>query len=563
MPSREFVETLTELRHRTLHPTEHNRGQLPERLSHALRTLAVPSHPDGAWLGTAPPDLGWLRDFEAVPEHMSDPDLVLRGVTAGLGAQLRAHAPGNLFNIFPVPLFDAVTAATLAQLYTPNALWDLLAGGTLEIERQLVRQLADLAGWPRDDAGGTFSFGGKAGLMYAVRIGLNRCLPESGRRGLAGGAAPVVVTTEHNHDSVEPVCALLGLGSEACVRVPAPGRDRAATAERVLTTVADLVARGTPVACVVLSGGSIMDHTIDPVGLVAAGLSSLSGSLPYRPYLHFDTAHGWPWLFFRDYDFPGNPLEIDPVTLAALREVSDLVAEAAWADSMTADFHKAGFCPYPSSAFLARNAAELHTLHEDPHTAEWRPWGGNLVLHHTIEHSRGAAGILAAFAALHSVGRTGFRVHLAHVTAMNNVFRAHLPEFGYELVNPTSPGMASVFWPVAPGGPATFAELGRAEPLLVDDANRYTQALYQRLAGLDPQHEVAAPIVLGFLPAFTHGAHGHPLSALRLLPNSPHHDEVTVAAIADRMATAKAEFDRSVTSRTGPLAGLRLRHVPE
>jgi glutamate/tyrosine decarboxylase-like PLP-dependent enzyme len=553
VPNERFAEVLDDLRRRSLHPTEHNRAELADRVQVALSALPSPCSGNDPWLGTSTPDFGWLEEFERIPERMGDRDQVLTAVAGALAGQLRWHAPGSVFNATPVPMLDTVATTAMANLYSPNALWDLTSAGALEVERQVVRQLAGLAGWDADSAGGTFSFGGKAGMIHAIRLGLTRCRPASPIEGLGAGPTPMVVTTEHNHDCVEEVCALLGLGASACVRVQAAA-DVAATTERVIAAIERLVAEGTAIACVVLSGGSIVEMAVDRVRPIANHLSAVHRRVGYRPYLHLDTAFGWPWLFFSGYDFHANELGIETAALGSLQRVSRLLAEVNAADSMTADFHKIGFCPYSSSVFLTRDRSEL----SEP---AWRPWGENIVSGYTIEHSRSASGILAAWVALQSAGQVGFQVQLAHATATNIHFRQALPGMGYELLNPDSDGLSSVYWPVAPGGPASFAELRRSDPTLIDDANRYTQKLYWRLTGLDGGH--GGHVMLGMLPSYGRGDHGDPMAALRIFPGSPHHDETTVGDIVELMFLAKKEFDAHVGQRHHAMDGLRLQRVPE
>ncbi|MGI5121093.1 pyridoxal phosphate-dependent decarboxylase family protein [Marinactinospora thermotolerans] len=561
-PAGPYAAVLEDMRRRMLRPDEQNRDELRERIGVLFSGLPRDTPADDSWLGTATPDYGWLRAFEHIPRTGADRDLVLGAVAAALNGQLRQHSLGTFFNLMPLPLLDAVAAAAVTDLYSPNALWDLVSSGVLDVERQIVRQLAGLAGWRPELAGGTFSFGGKAGLIYAIRLGLNRCRPEASRRGLAGGPAPVVITTGHNHDSVEMACSLLGLGTEACLRVPvAPGR--AVSPRAVEETVAGLVARGVPIACVVLSGGNILHNAMDPVHEVADALTRTCRGLSYRPYLHFDTAFGWPWLFFGDYDFAGNPLGIEEGVLARIEQSTRLVTGVEAADSMTADFHKIGFCPYSSSVFLAKEDAELRSLHGETTTPREGAWGDTLVLHHTIEHSRSGAGILAAWVALQSVGRTGFQVYLAHMIAISDVFRSLLPGGGYELLNPWATGPTAVYWPVPPGGPDRFADLrgGDSSPL-IERANRYTHALYRRLAGLDGKAG-ASRITLGLLPTYERSARGEPIAALRLLPTSLHHDHSRTAELAGRMVEVKKELDKTVERGSGWLPDARLYPVPE
>ena len=43
---------------------------------------------------------------------------------------------------------------------------------------------ADLVGYPPGEAGGLFTFGGTGGVLYGLKIGLEKALPGSGVTGL-------------------------------------------------------------------------------------------------------------------------------------------------------------------------------------------------------------------------------------------------------------------------------------------------------------------------------------------------------------------------------------------
>ncbi|SHF27647.1 pyridoxal phosphate-dependent decarboxylase family protein [Streptoalloteichus hindustanus] len=566
MSTQDYREVLEEIRPRLVDPAERVRDTLPDRVRAAFAALPRIGDPDDPWLGQPEPDRSWLREYERLPSGPTDADEVLRAATAGLAGQFRWFAPTAMFNIGPAPLVDSIAIRAVVDTYSPNALWDFCSSGVLAMERQLGRQLAALAGWATEEAAGVTTFGGKTGLTYAVRLGLNRCSPGVSSRGVVattGGRTPVVIATDHVHDSLEQVCSLLGLGSRAVVRVPSAGPEVPVDPGELGRAVADLVGRGVPIACVVLSGGDIGQNAIDPVGAVVRELDRVRAEhdMAYRPFVHFDTAVSWVWLFFRDYDFAGNPLGVDATTLAQLRTATAAIAEVSTADSMTVDFHKTGCVSYAATVYVVRDAAELYSVNEDePRPHEWRPEGQNLV-HHTIEHSRSGAPVLASWLALQSLGVDGFRSYLANMLATNNRYRELLPQYGFELLNPATTGLCSIYWPVAPGGPTTFDELLASNSTTIDDANRYTYALYRILGGFEGNPY--ARVVLGYLPAQGRGRDGDPVAGLRLLPCSAFTDRDTAELHAQRMGEVKKGFDVAVRYREGRLGRVPLDHVPE
>ncbi|MCH9683175.1 MAG: hypothetical protein K0V04_17200, partial [Deltaproteobacteria bacterium] len=208
---------------------------------------------------------------------------------------MRPHDPRFSFNVLPAPLLEAVAASTIASLFNVNMIWDFYCGKMMVYERRLVAWLAELAGWDADAAGGCSTFGGKATLLYAIKSGLNRSHRRSVARGLVGDA--VVVTTWSNHYSLETVCSFLGVGTERCLRVTCDDQERISLSG-LESTLREQLDRGRRIGGIVLSGGSTLDHNIDPVAEVAALRDRLVEEyrLDYRPHIHLDTVNGWIWL---------------------------------------------------------------------------------------------------------------------------------------------------------------------------------------------------------------------------------------------------------------------------
>jgi glutamate/tyrosine decarboxylase-like PLP-dependent enzyme len=135
-----------------------------------------------------------------------------------------------------------------------------------------------------------------------------------------------------------------------------------------------------------------------------------------RPHIHVDAAVGWPLVFFLDYDFSGNPLEINESTLAGLHRNTTRFRELRHADSFTVDFQKWGYVPYTSSLVMIRDAADMKALEHDPENFSYfeKDTEGQTHLHSTIECSRGGAGVFGAAAALSHLGVVGYQLLVAN-----------------------------------------------------------------------------------------------------------------------------------------------------
>jgi L-2,4-diaminobutyrate decarboxylase len=547
-------ELVRRLRSLLLAPDEGNRGKLGDSLSAALGLL--PDDPDHPYVGPAVPDMSWLGQYEAIPAAGLDPDGVVAAALGALRGQIRWQVPGALHNVNQPVLLPAWIAYAITSLYNPNALWDLVSGGCLEMERQVVRQVARLMGWDAGECDGLFTFGGKAGLIYAIRLGLNRCVPGLSQSGF-GGARPMVITTSQNHYAVDSACSLLGIGTGAVVKVPTD-RWGAMDAGALREAASGGLAAGRRLACVVLCGGNTLDAVIDPVRAVADVLGELKVKerFGYRPWLHFDLPLGWPWLFFRDYDFAANPLGIGADGLAAASSIAARLTDADMADSTCFDFHKLGFSPYPGSVFLTRHWRELRSAFRD----EWpsSPWldhGENFRQHHSIEHSRPAAPIVAAWVVLQSLGHDGFRAYLGQMHQVTARLRSRLASGGMTVLNTGSPSLATMVLPARPAREAAES-LAPAEDAAEQDS--YTEGLFRFISGLDGQ--AAQPLAIGLVPGYARPGSGASPTALRLFVVNPFLDEQQAGIIADRVISMKNEFDLAWSLRGS--SGSRLQHTP-
>ncbi|MGH3404424.1 MAG: pyridoxal phosphate-dependent decarboxylase family protein [Streptosporangiaceae bacterium] len=538
-----------------LAPGEGSSASLPDFIADVLGM--VPSEGDAGhpYLGSAVPDMSWLDPYEAIPDAGLDPRATVGTALGALGGQIRWESPGAVHNVNQPVLLPAWAAHAVTSLYNPNALWDLVSGGCLDMERQVTRQLSGLMGWDARECDGLFTFGGKAGLIYAIRLGLNRCVPELSRLGL-GGARPMVITTGQNHYAVDSACSLLGTGTGAVVKV-ATDRRGAMDADALEQAVRAGLSAGRQLACVVLCGGNTLDAVIDPVRVASEVLDELDviRRFGYRPWLHFDLPLGWPWLFFRGYDFAANPLGIGSEGLGAAESIAERLADAGLADSTCFDFHKLGFSPYPGSVFLTRHWRELRSVFRDERpSAPWLDYGENFRQHHSIEHSRSAAPIVAAWVVLQVLGRDGFRAYLGQMHQATARLRSRLAAGGMTVLNADSPSLATM---ILPARPAREAAAGQPSSDAAGQ-DRYTEALFRYIAGLDGQAD--QPVAIGFVPGYARPGSDAAPSALRLFTVNPWLDEQQADVIADRVISMKKEFDLAWGQHDA--AAPRLLHTP-
>lgn len=364
----------------------------------------------------------------------------------------------------------------------------------------------------------------------------------------------MVLTTQFNHYIIENICAMLNIGSRSCIKINTH-QDETIDLTDLEATMRRLLGEGYSIATIILSGGSTINLNIDPVKKVSILINTLvkEYNLAYRPFVYFDTVVGWPWLFFSRYDFKKNPLHIGAEELTVIKKTVIKLKEVAYADGMGVDFHKMGLTPYSTSAFLVKEAGDLHSLFQDKSTLKERgEFGNNFMQFHTLEHSRSAAPVMSAWVALQSVGVEGFQLYISHLMKIGNVFRDILPRYGLELINPQSLTFASLYYAVPPQGPVDYQGIIKATPAEIERATEYAYAFSKYLSKGNAKF---TGIDIGFLRTYVKSDCGVLHSALRIIPMSPFMSIADAQLLARIIGERKRIFDRTKRSVS--------EHVPD
>ena len=331
--------------------------------------------------------------------------------------------PRAQINVVPNPTIGSLIGVLLPLAYNPNLCSDESSRLFAEAEVRAVSMTAALVGYPPNEAGGVFTFGGTGSLLYGLKIGLEKALPGSAIHGLSERA--VVLASAQSHYSCLTAAAWLGIGQESVVAVPT-GSDNAMRIDALEAAARETLASGQKIAAIVATLGTTDAFGIDDLEAIDGVRRRLAEefSLAELPHLHADAVIGWAWAVFNDYDFEANPLEFRGRTVRALAAAQDRIRHLPLADSIGVDFHKTGYTPYVSALVLVRREADLTRIARPRETMPYLYQSGE---HHpgfyTLETTRSAAGPMAALANLLLLGKEGYRVLLGHAVEMSEVLR--------------------------------------------------------------------------------------------------------------------------------------------
>ena len=288
---------------------------------------------------TRPPFHTWSpsavrRTFdEPLPRHKADMEHLLKRVAAEVyGAATLNVSPHFFAYVLSGGTHAGIIAELLgAALNQTAAKWHLGASAT-EIERVVIRWIAEFIGYPAD-AGGTLVSGGSMANLTALAAARARRAPFDVRvKGAAAGPPLTVYVSAAGHSCLDKAVDMLGLGTEQLRKVPV-GEDDTIDLDsltRILT--ADRAAGKHPI-CVVGNGGTVNSGAVDPLDALA--------DLCEREALwfHVDAAYGGP--------------------AAATLSAGHLFRGLERADSVALDPHKWLYVPLDVGCILVREAEAL------------------------------------------------------------------------------------------------------------------------------------------------------------------------------------------------------------
>lgn len=243
-----------------------------------------------------------------------------------LAASLHIHHPRNLGHQVAPPLPIAALCDLVAALTNQAmAVYETGPSATL-LEKQVLQWMGELIGW-KDSAGVLTSGGAQANLTALLAARQSKAGWDVWQQGISAGAPLCLLTSEHAHYSVSRAAGIMGLGTDAVVKVATDDHGRMDIGA-LQTAWQECLGQGSQPFAVVATAGSTPTGSIDP--LFEIGTFCRENNL----WFHVDGAHGASAL-------------LSSTHLALLKGI-------ALADSVVWDGHKLLYMPATVSAVLFR-----------------------------------------------------------------------------------------------------------------------------------------------------------------------------------------------------------------
>ncbi|MEZ6041853.1 MAG: pyridoxal-dependent decarboxylase [Planctomycetaceae bacterium] len=499
-------------------------------------------------LKSAKPILGDAQpvDFAAavnatVPEESGTVEAVSRDLVEHLSGMFIWGHPRSQVNVIPPPCIAGILGTVLPAIYNPNLCGEESSRRVALAEAEAISMTAAMMGYDPAGCSGVFTFGGTGTLLYAIRIGIEKCCPGTMQTGLC--EKPVVVCSDQAHYATKTAAAWLGIGLNQIEVIPtAPNNEiRTCLFESELRR---LLKEGKKIAAIVATMGTTDAFGIDHLEKLVEIRDHMvhEFSLDYVPHIHADAVIGWAWSAFNDYDFDSNPLEFPDRTLRALAGANRRIRHLSLADSIGVDYHKTGFAPYVSSAVFVKRSEDFQLLTRDQTVTPYLFQSGTYNPgKFTLETSRSGTGPMAALGCLRLFGKTGLRTLLAHLVTMAETLRNRLSaQPAISVMNADNFGPVTLFR-VYPDDVDTFEfphleqTDQKYEPLL-HQFNDYNRRIFQRVHAEALRGE---GVVISMTDRFRETDYGQPVVALKSYIMSPFSDSQYVQAVVESIQRAR------------------------
>ena len=339
----------------------------------------------------------------SLPEGPTDPAAVLSQLDRQAGPATITSAGGRYFGFVTGGTLPAALAAGwLAAAWDQNGAFAVMSPAASRLEEIAAGWVLELLGLP-DDCGVGFTTGATMGNLTALAAARHALLDRQGwdveAQGLFGAPPLTVVVGEEVHVSLLKALAVLGLGRERVVRVPADDQGRLR-----LDALPPLDDR--TILCT--QAGNVNTGACDPIGAlseVARGAGA---------WTHVDGAFG--------------------LWMAASPARASVVAGVEEADSWSTDGHKWLNVSYDSGFSIVRDASALRGAMAASGAAYLQAGASREPEHHVPEMSRRARGI-EVWAAIRSLGRSGVADLVDRCCRHASRFAEGLRSAGYDVLN--------------------------------------------------------------------------------------------------------------------------------
>jgi len=443
--------------------------------------------------------------------------------------------PKSILAASPPITIVSLVASTLTQYLNQNIAWGSWGGNFSQIELDIVSILSKLVGYDEGKAGGVFTYGGGGTLLYGVKVGVSKSVPDSIENGFS--IKTKIFATKNFHYSKNIAANWLGLGLSSLVEIPVDENGEIIK-EDFNDVLVDTIKNGYKIGAILLEAGSTYELSIDEIKDVVdlRDRLILEYDLDYSPHIHIDAVISWVFKVFADYDFEKNPLILPEEVLPVVKNINRKLSNLFLADSIGIDFHKLGFVPLTSSCVLFKDGKDLNLIASIPGTSHFSLEEYNPGIY-TLECSRSPIGVTSAYINCLLLGKKGFRVLLGYLVNLTLTAAKEINNLRNRcvLINKDISGPALVFRLYSKENDTDLTyrqELdGIKSALEIKRENKFNQEVCQRINTAAISKNVG---MISYVEEYKRSSSGENVGALKVFISNPFAtNEIVIATIGE------------------------------
>lgn len=250
-----------------------------------------------------------------------------------LPGNLAIHHPHNLGHQVATPLPVAALCDLVAALTNQAmAVYETGPSATM-LERQVIRWLSALIGWQGQEVNGVLTSGGAQANLTALLAARQHSQSDTWKQGVAAQQPIRILASEHSHYSVSRAAGIMGLGTDAIIRINTDDAGRMLMSE-IISAHQYCQEHGEMVMAIVANAACTPTGSVDPLQEIGEYCQQ------HRIWFHIDGAHGASALLSKQHRGMLQGIEL--------------------ADSVVWDGHKLLYMPAAVSAVLFKSAADSY-----------------------------------------------------------------------------------------------------------------------------------------------------------------------------------------------------------
>ena len=481
-----------------------------------------------------------------IPINTVNPEEILKKIhTYFEGCQKAGH--NKMYkNVLPEANMVGLITTLLGNLYMPNGVTGEDAGDVLNAELECSSAISQMAGYNPEESAGIFTFGGTGTNLYAIKLGLLKCIPNHTKTGNIQNT--VVIGSLAAHYCHEVACSWLGIGEENFIKVIS-NQDQTTNIHELKIKFEQALKSGKRIAAIMLSGGTTSNMGIDNVKEVYDFRNEMvkKYKLDYIPHIHLDSVIGWAYLCFKYYDLEKNKFNFSIDTCNQIKKILSKIETIKYADSFGVDFHKTGYVNYIASMIVIKNRKDIDLLKKrkektTPLFHDELAYNPGI---YTLETSRSAANILASWISFKSIGIEGYQLLLGNAMEVGNYFRSLFEDKiknGVYVINTDNYG-PDIFLGCTKEPDNTEYNKLINDDAIADNNNKYTSEFAKWL--IKNRAEGDDGYTVSKSSAAIYNKNGKAIIGIRIYPLSPYITIEDMKMLYERIVDDKDEFERN------------------